>query len=334
MPVSKFPLRFLRRGQWTELDSVNPNTTLLDFIREVEPAGLGCRGTKEGCAQGDCGACAVLIAELAPTSNEIRLRSINACIKPLSSIDGCALWTVEDLQDDQGRLHPVQHALVKAHGSQCGFCTPGFVMSLVALYETRLLGKPDTAKPLTRDAVLEAISGNLCRCTGYAPIVAAGMMLESYLPADGTIGDTLVTSPASDAHSGSHSDLGSGINSGAAHNGLMTAGQTDKLLRALQEPGTGTAASSPHAEDVAQPALETSAGTDRGRCNRRRAVDQQTTSPLRANTRRRRGRPACKRSAPHPGNGPSARRPGLPKYSPRFAGIGHNFRRLLPDLPD
>ncbi len=181
MQASNYPLRFLRHGQWTELASVDPNRTLLDHIRAAKPAGLGCQGTKEGCAQGDCGACAVLIGELTPDTNELRLRAVNACIKPLSSIDGCALWTVEDLVDSQGLLHPVQAAMVKFHGSQCGFCTPGFVMSLVALYETSRLSKPP-AQPMNREAVLEAISGNLCRCTGYAPIVNAALSLSAQAP--------------------------------------------------------------------------------------------------------------------------------------------------------
>ncbi len=209
----------MRRGQWTEVAAIDPNTTLLDYLRATPPQGLGCPGTKEGCAQGDCGACAVLIGELAPTTNQLRLRSVNACIKPLSSIDGCAVWTVEDLSDAQGRLHPVQHEMIKSHASQCGFCTPGFVMSLVALFETRLLQENQSARPITRDSVITAISGNLCRCTGYSPIIAAGLALESYRPAQQS-----KTGPTGLADTVEQN----------AHRGLMADDGSDQLIKFLK----------------------------------------------------------------------------------------------------
>lgn len=178
----------LRQGQWCAIDLADPNRTLLDFIRSPKPAGLGCTGTKEGCAQGDCGACAVLIAEPNSDGGRLQVRAVNACIRLASSAAGCALWTVEDLASPDGALHPVQQAMVDAHGSQCGFCTPGFVVSLMALHEQALIdGRADNERP-TRAEVLESISGNLCRCTGYRPIVEAGLnvdMTKSTLLPDG-----------------------------------------------------------------------------------------------------------------------------------------------------
>ena len=137
-----------------------PTLTVLEYLRDS----LHRTGTKEGCAEGDCGACTVVLGELTPGGLS-RYRAINSCIRLLPSIDGKELVTVESLQAADGALHPVQQAMVDQHGSQCGFCTPGFVMSLFALWL-------EDAQP-TRERILDSLSGNLCRCTGYRPIIDA-----------------------------------------------------------------------------------------------------------------------------------------------------------------
>lgn len=160
------PVRFLLNMQLHEVENVPPTTTLLTYLREQ----LHHTGTKEGCAEGDCGACTVVIAE--PEDGQLRFRSVNSCIQFVPTLDGKALFTVEGLKmANQGKLHPVQQAMVDCHGSQCGFCTPGFIMSLFALYKNQ-----DSA---SRQDIDDALSGNLCRCTGYRPIIdAAHKMYE------------------------------------------------------------------------------------------------------------------------------------------------------------
>ncbi|MDB5931523.1 MAG: molybdopterin dehydrogenase, FAD-binding protein [Polaromonas sp.] len=127
-PGAARPLRFIRRGEPVVLAGVPPERTLLELLRED----LGCTGTKEGCGEGDCGACTVVLGEA--DNGTIRYRAINSCIRLAHSIDGMALWTVEDIAQPDGTLHPAQQAMVDHHASQCGFCTPGFVMSLFGLY--------------------------------------------------------------------------------------------------------------------------------------------------------------------------------------------------------
>ena len=153
-------LRFLLNGDPVEETSVSPQLTLLEYLRDER----GLTGTKEGCAEGDCGACTVVLAETDGVGG-LAWKPINACIRLLPSVAGKAVFTVESLQSADGALHPVQRALVECHGSQCGFCTPGFAMSLFGLYKN--------ARDPTRVAVDDALSGNLCRCTGYRPILAA-----------------------------------------------------------------------------------------------------------------------------------------------------------------
>ncbi len=163
-------IRFLLDGDIHTVAGIPPTTTVLEFLRER----LGRCGTKEGCAEGDCGACTVVVAELAGSG--IRYQAVNACIRFLPTLDGKALLTVESLAATAGALHPVQRAMVECHGSQCGFCTPGFVMSLYALYRSH----PHPGDDATR----HALSGNLCRCTGYRPILAAARRMYEY-PDDG-----------------------------------------------------------------------------------------------------------------------------------------------------
>src|SRR6266852_470020 len=159
-PNMRGHIHFLRRGAVIRLSGVAPHLTLLDYLRLHE----GATGTKEGCAEGDCGACTVLLRRR--VGDSLVYDSVNACIVLAGQADGADLITVEDLAHD-GSLHPVQQALVDFHGSQCGFCTPGFVMSLFALFHA-------TSAP-GRDEVNDWIAGNLCRCTGYRPIVNAGL---------------------------------------------------------------------------------------------------------------------------------------------------------------
>ncbi len=142
--------------------------TVLEYLRDEARR----TGTKEGCAEGDCGACTVLVGELAADGSRVDYRAVNSCIRFLATIDGHELVTVESLSGPDGRLHPVQRAMVDHHASQCGFCTPGFVMSLFGLYLQS--STPD------RDQVLDAVSGNLCRCTGYRPIIDAGTAMARY----------------------------------------------------------------------------------------------------------------------------------------------------------
>ncbi|WP_312785063.1 xanthine dehydrogenase small subunit [Acidovorax temperans] len=223
------PLQFLRRGQPVALGNVPPDRTLLEVLRED----LGCTGTKEGCGEGDCGACTVVLGE-ADGHGKVRYSAVNSCIRLAHSIDGMALWTAEDLAEDpliqpvatfhkpsradgglgarsagtgmdmqvhedsderEGKgpaspsgattppvraagLHPVQEAMVQCHGSQCGFCTPGFVMSLFGMYQNRVC----QGQSISRAQAAQDLSGNLCRCTGYRPILDAAQHMAQLPP--------------------------------------------------------------------------------------------------------------------------------------------------------
>ena len=200
-------IRFLKRGEVVCLSNVPPSRTLLEVLRED----LDCTGTKEGCGEGDCGACTVVLGEA--VDGALTLKAVNSCIRLAHSIDGMALWTVEDIASDTtaskphtvqagatglalpdrrrsgppggqgahavsdrgGHLHPAQQAMVQCHGSQCGFCTPGFVMSMFALYENQVC----KGQTITRTLAQEALSGNLCRCTGYRPILDAAQAIAA-----------------------------------------------------------------------------------------------------------------------------------------------------------
>jgi xanthine dehydrogenase small subunit len=164
------PIRFYYQGAVRVVSNAAPTQTILQHLRDD----LHCTGTKEGCAEGDCGACTVVIGSL--NDGKLEMKAVNSCIQLTPTLDGKALFSVEDLQQPDGALHPVQQAMVECHGSQCGFCTPGFVMSLWGMYL-----KQDGAKP-SRCQVDDALSGNLCRCTGYRPIIDAAMRMGE-LPA-------------------------------------------------------------------------------------------------------------------------------------------------------
>ncbi|WP_028998337.1 xanthine dehydrogenase small subunit [Azohydromonas australica] len=186
------PIRFFHfdRGETVNVNDMPTTQTVLQWLRDD----VHCTGTKEGCAEGDCGACTVLVAELAGTAGttdtadstggtrvgDLVIRPVNACIQFLPTLDGKALLTVEGLRSIAGgALHPVQQALVECHGSQCGFCTPGIAVTLTSTYERHC----EAGTRPTRQQLADDLAGNLCRCTGYRPILDAGQRMFQFLPA-------------------------------------------------------------------------------------------------------------------------------------------------------
>ena len=155
-------VRFSLDGVTHEVRNPDPTLTVLRYLRTQ----LRRTGTKEGCAEGDCGACTVTLAWPGQPA-----RAVNACILFLPMLDGATLYTVESLAGADGALHPIQQAMVDTHGSQCGFCTPGFVMSLHAHFAN---GGGTGAGEIN-----DALAGNLCRCTGYGPITAAAQAVKA-----------------------------------------------------------------------------------------------------------------------------------------------------------
>ncbi len=177
--ISAQTLRFVRRGQPVALGNVAPDRTLLEVLRED----LQLTATKEGCGEGDCGACTVVLAQA--VNGKLQYQAINSCIRLAHSVDGMAVFTAEDLSAPALKagaspdLHPCQEAMVQCHGSQCGFCTPGFVMSLFGMYQNNKNGQA-----ISREQAQVDLSGNLCRCTGYRPILDAAEKMGSLpLPA-------------------------------------------------------------------------------------------------------------------------------------------------------
>ena len=158
-------IKFIHADRIIEIHNPDPNETLLNFVRTK----LKKTGTKEGCAEGGCGACTVVLAEL--KNNDINYTTVNSCITFLPTLSGKQLILVEDLISKDNSLHPVQEAMIKYHGSQCGFCTPGFIMSLFSMFKNYT--------KLKEDVIRDSIAGNLCRCTGYQPIIKAAKSLRT-----------------------------------------------------------------------------------------------------------------------------------------------------------
>ena len=176
--MTRQTIRFRRQGREIEVAGFHPRTTFLDYLRLQERS----LGTKEGCAEGDCGACTIALGRV--RDGRLSYEPVNACILLLGQVDGAEIVTVDDLAT-QGGLHPVQAALVAHHGSQCGFCTPGIVMSLFTLYH-------EGARPVARQAVNDALAGNLCRCTGYRPIMDAALAVCAAEPRDAFTADKAI----------------------------------------------------------------------------------------------------------------------------------------------
>ncbi|WP_417226855.1 xanthine dehydrogenase small subunit [Amphritea sp.] len=162
-------IRFLLNKELRVEQQLDPNMTVLNYLRDERSK----TGTKEGCASGDCGACTVVLGEL--DGDRIRYKSINACLTFIATLNGKQLISVEDLKQGS-TLHPAQQAMVDCHGSQCGFCTPGIVMSMFAL------GKNITHP--NKEEINEALAGNLCRCTGYRPIIEAAEKMANDVTPD------------------------------------------------------------------------------------------------------------------------------------------------------
>ena len=158
-------IKFVWKNKIYLINNPNPNETILDYVRLK----LKKTGTKEGCAEGGCGACTIVLGEI--ENNKIVYKAINSCISFIPSLDGKQLILVEDLVEKDRSLHAVQDAMIKYHGSQCGFCTPGFVMSLFAMYKN--------FSSYNKEKIQDSISGNLCRCTGYRPIIDAAKSLNN-----------------------------------------------------------------------------------------------------------------------------------------------------------
>jgi len=156
-------IKFIYKNKIHEVINPDPNETILNYVRKK----LNKTGTKEGCAEGGCGACTLVLGEL--KKNKIYYKAINSCISFVPILDGKQLILVEDLSSD-GKLHPVQKAMVDFNGSQCGFCTPGFVMSIFAMYKNN--------STYNENIIKDSIQGNLCRCTGYKPIIDAAKSLS------------------------------------------------------------------------------------------------------------------------------------------------------------
>ena len=163
-------IQFILSDKIYKIKNPDPNQTVLNYLRNE----LKKTGTKEGCAEGGCGACTIVLAEL--KNKKLIYKAINSCISFLPTLNNKYLILVEDLFEEGNKLHPVQQAMVKSHGSQCGFCTPGFTMSLFSMYKNN--------SKINKEVIDESLSGNLCRCTGYRPIIDAATSLNNKIGQD------------------------------------------------------------------------------------------------------------------------------------------------------
>ena len=164
----KNEIQFILNDKLIKINNLNTNITVLKYLREIKKL----NGTKEGCASGDCGACTAVVVEI--DNNKLNYKSINTCIMFLYALHGKQLITVENLNNN--KLHPVQQSMVDNHGSQCGFCTPGFIMSMFSMYKNKI-------RP-SNDNIDEHLAGNLCRCTGYNSIKKAAKKMYTYVKKD------------------------------------------------------------------------------------------------------------------------------------------------------
>ena len=210
-------VRFLLNSEAVELSALPPTQTLLDFLRLERRL----RGSKEGCAEGDCGACTVLVGRL--LNGDLVYETVNSCIRFTGSLDGCHVVTIEALAGEGGTLHPVQQAMADGHGSQCGFCTPGIVMSLYGLW----LQSPDPSI----GEIEKALQGNLCRCTGYEAIIRAA---EAASKAD-RMRDALVTERLKVRHQLAAMADGARVEIGAGRERLIIPASVSDLDEALAE---------------------------------------------------------------------------------------------------
>ena len=219
--MSTMTIRFLLNSCEISRSNFAPDETLLDFLRIDQSL----TGTKEGCNEGDCGACTVLVGKL--VGDNLVYEGLNACIKFTGTLHGCHVVTVEHLSPANGKLHPVQQAMVDHHGSQCGFCTPGFVMSLYGLW----MRNPNP----TETDVERALQGNLCRCTGYRPIIDAALAIQGKADADPLLVErATVTAKLKEMHTKER------IVSGTVEAALIIPANEDDLALALIEFPTAT----------------------------------------------------------------------------------------------